>query len=299
MTVFETDTRQAYGYGIAAIIACGLIALALIVLTILTPVGGLTFVLLLLTLLLIGLGAWLIFRLRAMLRSSYALDRNSIVIRWGELREVVSMSDVQQVIDGLEVANGLRIRRVPLPGWWFGEGQHPQVGKIRFYSTAPLADQVIIVTPEMNYAVSPYDMDAFLESLKTRYEMGPTQTLTSTRLLPPLMESDLWTDHAVQIMIALMLLSMLALLGVALTRYPNLPTQVPLHFNEAGVPDRFGAPRSILTPLLVAVGWLVADLAAGVLALFRRERMAAYLILGGGVAVQLMFLIAMLFISFS
>ena len=61
-----------------------------------------------------------------------------------------------------------------------GQGEVPEAGLTLFYASTALQNQLIVVTPTLSYAISPADPAGFIESIKARYELGPTQAVTQT-----------------------------------------------------------------------------------------------------------------------
>lgn len=286
---FETDPSQAVRSGIVVTVATGLTGLTALVIGVLTPPSLTT----LLCMLVVGgaiAGAiWLVYQTRAMNAVSYNLDRNSFVIRWGGAREIIPMADVQRVIPGSDIADGLRVRRPPLPGWWVCEGHHPALGPIRFYATAPLEAQSIIVTPDLSFGVSPIALDDFDEAFAARLAMRPTQEVRYGRLLPGLRSDPLWNDPLARALVGVGAIAFIALLALVLGAYPGLPTSIPLHYDALGQVDRYGPASSALGLAAIAAGALAANILLGG-ALFRaNERVAGYLAWGGGIVVQLLF----------
>lgn len=299
MTIFDTDSRQAFTSGISALALALTLAVLMFAGAVLLPKNGLTFVMIVLGLAFVGVTGWLGYHLYAIANSSYALDRNSLVIRWGAIREVVPMADVQKVIDAKDIAAQIKFRPIPILGWWYGEGLHPEIGPIGFYSTAPIEEQLIVVTHYGGYALSPYDSEAFIEAFQQRFYMGPTQLLEPARLMPNFMESEFWVNRSIQILLGGPLLIVLALAAVVLFRYPTLPIQLPYHFDATGTPDRFGTPDQLFNLigfalLLTLLNWLI-----GTFVYRRGEKLGAYLAWGGSIAVQLFFLVAVMFVVFS
>ncbi len=299
MNVFDADSRLAYTSGIVAAVACAIGALALLVAAILVPLSFTTFAFVVLAVALLALGAWLVFQAYQLHTASYSLDRNSFVIRWGQTREIVPMGDVQRVIAAKDIEEGLRFLHMPLPGWWFGHARHSALGKIRMYATAPLNEQVIIVTPEQNYAVSPYDAEAFLDAFRTRLEMRPTQNVTHARLLPSFAEWPIWRDKVAQVLLFLAIALNFGLFGLSAGRYPAAPAQIALHFNSAGLADRFGDKAQLFVPPFIGLITLAISVGIGIWLYRKGERLAAFLLWGGSTVAQLFFAIASITLGFT
>lgn len=299
MNVFEADSRLAFTSAVVAAIVCVFAAVALMAAAALVPLSFSTFLFAVAALLLLVLTLYLVVQAWQMREVNYTLDRNSFVIRWGDAREVVPMGDVQRVIAATDVEQGLRFLRFPLPGWWFGTARHPALGAIRMYATAPLDQQVIIVTPEQSYAVSPYDDEAFLDAFRTRLVMRPTQNVHHTRLLPAYMQWPIWRDTAALVLLILAIAINLVTFGLSAGRFPGAPAQLALHFDSAGVADRLGEKAQLFVPPVIALITLLVNIGVG-LALYRKgERLAAQLLWGGSIAVQLLFVVATVTIGFT
>ncbi|MEO6061975.1 MAG: PH domain-containing protein [Thermoflexales bacterium] len=292
MTVFETDPSTAMRSGIIACVVAGLIGVMSLVFAALAPPTLLSLLLLAVAVAAFVALAWLIWTMRGLNALSYSLDRNSFVIRHGNAREIIPMAEVQRIIPALDIADGARVRRIPLSDWWVCDGTHPALGKIRFYATGPLEHQSIIVTPDVSFGVSPFDLDAFDEAFETRLAMRPTQDVAFARIIPGIRSSALWGDRMARFMVGLAVLVFVVLLAVTFGRFAALPRSIPLHFNNAGQVDRFGADSSVFGLAAIAFGALVGNTLLGAFLFRANERLAGYLAWGGGIIVQLFFGVA-------
>jgi len=299
MNVFDADSRLAFTSGAIATGACVFGAIALIVAAALVPMSVTTAFFLYAALGLLVLAGWLAFKSYQLFTAGYSLDRNAFVIRWGQTREVVPMGDVQRVLPGDELEKGLRFPHMPLPGWWFGEASHPALGLIRMYATAPLSDQVIVVTPERSYAVSPYDAEAFLDAFRTRLEMRPTQNVSYARLLPTYAGWPILTDRVAQVLLFLGVALNLCLFGLSAGRFPAAPAQVALHFNAAGLADRFGEKSQLFVPPFLGLLTLAIGIGVGLWSYRKGDKLAAFLLWGGSAIGQLFFVVAAVTIGFT
>jgi hypothetical protein len=156
-----------------------------------------------------------------------------------------------------------------------------------FYATAPPQRQVYVVTPGLTYGISPADREDFLESLYKRLQMGPTQVVEQSSRRPNVLEWAFWRDRLALALLGVGFLALLVLIGLLCLRFPSLPMLMPLHFDVAGAPDRFG-PRGQM--FIIPLIGLLAFLANGVLGVvaYRRERVASYMLWGGAVLTQLL-----------
>jgi hypothetical protein len=298
MTIFETDSRQAFSAGIIAIIVCAGAAVALLAAAFWLPVTLLTFFLGAGGIGLLALVGYLGFKLYELLNLSYAVDRNALVIRAGAARHIVPMAEVQRLIRGNAISEAT-VQRLPLNGWWVGTGRHEKIGPIRFFATAPLAEQYVLVTSQGSLGISPYDAELFEQTFEAQLDLKPTQKVTATTLVPPLLDASLWKDRAALSLLILGLAINLLTFGISLGRYPAVPSQLVLHFNAAGIADRFGSTAQLFAPPVIALLLFIINAILGIIAYRKGEPMASYLVWGGNLAVQVAFLGAAITIGFT
>lgn len=89
MTEWHTDPHTGLRVGLALIAALVLIDAGLVAWAITAPVTFATFVAGLLVLLSVAAMGWIAYRLTGLIRSAYVLDRNALVIVWGETEQVI------------------------------------------------------------------------------------------------------------------------------------------------------------------------------------------------------------------
>lgn len=293
MTEWYPNPQTGLRIGLALIAAILLADIGLVIRAATRPVDGLTFfagLFVLGSLIVIGLmGYWI----SGLVQSAYVLDRNALVIVWGETEHVIPLPQVQRVLLGEEVASRLRFRGIRWPGYWVGYGEIESLGPVLFHATAPLEEQVLLVTPGLAYGISPEDRDGFLRTLQTRMQMGPTQWVEQTSHGPSFARWAFWQDRPAQVLLTGGLVALLALTGLLCFRFPNLPPLIPLHFDALGMPDRLGVRGQIFfLPLIGLIVLTVNGILGGLL--YRRERLAAYLLWGGALTVQVLFWAAVL-----
>jgi hypothetical protein len=219
--------------------------------------------------------------------SSFHVDRNALVIRWGATTQVVPMESVTGVLHGDQAKRITYFRGARWRGLRVGYGEIKDVGPTLFFTTGPLDTQVILTTSALAYALSPADPAAFIEIVRQRLSMGPTQSVDQVSRQPEFFTWSFWGDHLGLALLASALVLLIVLFGYVSLRYPALAELQPLHFNAAGQPDRWGTRIQVFTLPFIGLLALVTNVGLGFL-LYGRERPASYLLWSGAVGVQLL-----------
>jgi hypothetical protein len=283
---FKPLPRSDRWYALLAIL--GLLLLDLLILrTIATrPVDVLSFLLALWVLGSLLVAGYLGYRTVGAFTLEYWVDRDGVTLVWGVTRQIIPMAAIRRIRQG---ATAVGVDRLWPWHWPYTERRRlwgAEVGVVNSYATRPLAEQLILVTDSESYGLSPADPAKFLAALQTRYALGVARPRQPELQRPPLWTWRLWRDRVAQVLILAGLAGMLLMFGILCFRYPDLPADVPLHFDVNGIPDRIAAKSGLFAlPLIGAVVWL-ANLIAGIW-LYRRYQLgAAYLLWGGAVVVQ-------------
>ncbi len=283
-----TDKRTGTQTGMVFIF--GLVVLDILCLIVLTtqPIGPVTFFMGLIMLGSAPLIAAIAYQLYGLARSGYDVDRNSLVIQWGAIRQIVPMESIQRIMLGTEVNGSVeKFRGWRWPGLMLGHGVAPEAGTTLFYASNALAQQLLIVTPTLSYAISPADAAGFIESIKARYELGPTQAVEQKTEHPAFYDWPLWRDRLAHGLVIAGLVLCVALFGLITLRYPDLPSTLPLHYTASGAVDRAGPMSQIFILPLIGVLAVIGNTLLGG-AFYRREQMASYVLWGGTVLVQVL-----------
>ncbi|NJM42167.1 MAG: DUF1648 domain-containing protein [Anaerolineae bacterium] len=143
------------------------------------------------------------------------------------------------------------------------------------------------------------DAELFEQTFEAQLDLKPTQKVTATTLVPPLLDASLWKDRAALSLLILGLAINLLTFGISLGRYPAVPSQLVLHFNAAGIADRFGSTAQLFAPPVIALLLFIINAILGIIAYRKGEPMASYLVWGGNLAVQVAFLGAAITIGFT
>jgi len=280
--------------GIGLIVWLALLDMLLVWIATQLPVSIITFILVVIVLTTLPIILLIIYWLAGLNRASYTLDRNMLIIRWGQVQQVIPMALIQRVLHGSEVAG--QVRRFwggRWPGLWVGQAEVQGIGPTLFYASGGPEQQAIIVTPGLAYAISPADLSGFVEAFDQRQKMGPTQPVEQVSIRPEIFDWSLWTDWLALGLVGAAAVGCLLLFGYTCWRFPELASRVALHFDAAGMPDRFGPRAQVFVLPIIGLLSLGADLVVG-LPVYLRDRVGAYLLWGGAIVVQLLAWIAAL-----
>lgn len=216
----------------------------------------------------------------------YWVSRDAVTLVWGATRQVVPLRSIERVL----VDPDIRAAAGPSPWHWPCPDRRrlnsPEVGVINSYATRPLKEQLILVTPGESYGLSPVDPEGFLKALQQRYALGVARQVEAELQRPPVWTWPLWRDRTALVLIGAGLLGVLLMFGYLCFRFPFLSSDLPLHFDASGLPDRI-APKDELfgLALIGLVTWLV-NTTAGIWLYRHIQQGAAYLLWGGAMVVQ-------------
>ncbi len=286
---------------LAAMVGILLIDATLILSLIDRPISLTPFLLGFLVFLSLGPLLFLAYRIYQLLTLRYLMDRDSVTIVCGSVRQVVPLSNLSSIVAPTE-SRGRGLSDIPSPrlAWlrcWLGRSQAKDIGPLLFYATEPPKKQLFLVTPSSAYALSPSNPAGFLTALEARRQMGPTIALEEKITYGTLVSLPFWRDRLAQLLLALGALANGVLLAYLLARYPTLPNILPLHFTAFGIVDRIAPKEQILRLPTIGLIIFIANALLG-FALHRREPLATYLLAGTGLLAQFLITIALLHIIF-
>jgi hypothetical protein len=250
-------------------------------------------------LVLLPLILWLAYWTWAYWTLRYEVGRDGLILHWAGARQVVPMGEITHVLNR---ASGSPRSGLRWPGWSTGRDlvQDEAFGEREaiVLATAPVDDQMLVVTRALAYAISPDDPKAFADEFKRRRALGSTQVLDERTHPPRWARLSLANDRVAQGLLATAVLICVLAFAWLTWHYPQLPGQLALRY-------RFDAAAGATIPGAVAplnVAWRLPSL--GLLALVANlflalrihadARLAARLMLVGSVLVQLALAVALL-----
>lgn len=250
------------------------------------PVDGESFLLVLWVLGSLLAVAYLGYRTVGAFTLAYWVDRDGVTLVWGPTRQIVPMGQIQRIQRGTA---GPALNRAYPWHWPYRYRRRmvcADVPVLNSYATRSPVEQVILVTAGDCYGLSPADPERFLAALQARYALGAARPLRAELRRPPFWTWGLWRDLAALALIGLGLLGVLILFGALCFRFPALSSDLPLHFDVAGIPDRI-APKSGLFALpIIGLATWGFNLLAGIFMYRRVQQGGAYLLWVGALVVE-------------
>jgi hypothetical protein len=238
---------------------------------------------------------YLIYRLYALHRSEYTLERGGIELHWGWRSESLPMENVHWIyrVEDLETAPPLPL--IHWPGAVTGVRRFRRGPEVEYLASS-IKELVIIAAGERYYAISPSRVNEFFSVYHELIELGVISPLSSESVQPALILTEI-----IKIKPVLWILISGGLLTISLLVWTLLviPSRdlVSLGFTPAGAArEGLDSVRLVLFPIINTTAYL-ANLILG-LFLFRNpeNRFLAYLLWGASLLVAVLFHIGMLLI---
>ncbi len=258
---------------------------------------GLTFLLYLSPFLIsLPLVPFMIYRLYNLENASYALERDSLRLRWGLRLETIPMIDVQWIRPASDLQRSLRLPALRGPGAVLGTRRLPGGTTAVEFMAAQSRNLLVVATTGHFFAISPENTDEFLQAYQHLTELGSLLPPAPQSVHPTILVTRLWQNRPARYLIPSGGLLALGVLIWASLVIPSLD-QVNLGFTPSGAPrPPIPSIRLMLLPILNGFTYLV-NLFVG-LAFFRRPETQplAYLLWGTSIVVSIFFLAAVYFI---
>jgi hypothetical protein len=216
------------------------------------------------------------YRLFALLRSRYTVDREGIGIQWGLREELIPMSGIEWV----RLANDLTFNLPPPPlsvqGAVLGSRIHPDLGYIEFIAS-DASNLILIASRDRIYAISPKDVRGFFNAFSQSEELGSIAPISGKSSSSNFLISALLTDKVSR---TLLLSGIILSFGLLILTSFVIPLHetIPLGFNPLGASaETSPSDRLLLLPLLSFL-MLILDISLGAY-LYRKQgfRIASYL----------------------
>ena len=216
----------------------------------------------------------------------YALDRNALTIVWGDIRQMVPMSQIERLVPGRELPNP-HVAGVSWLGHHIGHAEiEGGIGDTLFYSThrSP-ADLLYVVTANQSYAVSIDDEVAFAEAVQAQQRLGSLVAVPQAPDRLYLAAQPFWEDRTAQALALAAFATFFAMFAYVYQQYPGLQANIPLHFPQLNGVTRVASKSELLKLPMTGVALLLLNLCLGFIA-HSWERMVGYVLLVAAICAE-------------
>ena len=235
---------------------------------------------------------YLLYRTWGIFTLEYWVDRNAVTIRWANVRQIIPLTNIQQIIQGgVQDADKLRWMHWPAP--YVRPAYSPDLHEVTLFATQPLPDCLLLDTGNAVFAISPTDQTAFLTILQERFRLGAVQALQPSQQRTTTSERFWGPGQVGPTLLGVGLLGVLMLFGLLMIQFPHLPNPLPTRYSPDGLPEIVRDKEVLFRlPVIGLFAWVVNG-GWGVWMVNRRQPVGAYLLWDGTIVVQIFLLFAL------
>ncbi|GAB4416261.1 MAG: hypothetical protein Kow002_01930 [Anaerolineales bacterium] len=235
------------------------------------------------------------YRLYALMRADYILDRDSLAIHWGLRVEDIPLTDIEWLRPATDLSTPLQLPWLPLPGSILGLRRHPDLGVVEFMAADK--DHLLLVgTSKRVYAISPTQAARFAQLFARTIEMGSLDPAEPVSVYPSFIIAQAWENAWARFTwLAGLLINIGLFIWVGIS-IPSL-TQISLGFSPfGGTLPPSPAASLILLPTISAVLFVAGWVAGLYFYRWEKQRALALLVWSADMLSGLAFLLAVYFI---
>ncbi len=234
------------------------------------------------------------YRLYALLRANYILEREILRIFWGLRVEEIPLSDIEWVRPASDLTIPLRLPPFRLPGSLLGLRRHPDLGAVEFLAS-DVKELLLVATAKRVFAISPNDPRRFMRDFQLATELGSLSPPRAHSTYPSFIVAEAWKSLLARYLWLSGLLLNIGLLAWTSFLIPSLES-IPLGFDISGLPQGpFPAVQLMMLPLISAALFLVGLILGLYFYRWEEQRILAFIIWASGTITSILFLIAVLF----
>lgn len=235
------------------------------------------------------------YRIFALYRGSYEIDRDSLAIRWGLRVEDIPLSEIEWMRPAEDLTHPLTLPAMPLPGALLGLRRHPDLGVVEFIAADP-KKLLLIATAKRVFVISPENPAGLTQTFARATELGSLAPTEAKSVYPSFIVSQAWESGMARY---LWLSALFLNIGLFVWSSLIIPTTPEVAFAVQASESTFQTVPSsqlmifpVASLLLAVAGWIAG------LYFYRwdRERTLAFIIWGSSTITSLLFLLAVLFI---
>jgi len=238
---------------------------------------------------------FILYRLFALLRAMYMIDRDGFHIQWGLRSEDIPMDEIEWLRAASDLPVELPLPRLSVAGAVLGTQRSKDLGKLEFFAS-DLHKQILIACRNRILVITPQDQSDFMRVFKRYAELGslaPIQAHSSNaEFLVTTILKDKYSRAFILGGLALTLL-LLVLVSFLIPAYNSVTLGFNLRTNQL---EQAPSERLLLLPVAAAFFFLT-DLGFGSY-LYRKQglRWASYFTLASSMILPLSFLLLILIV---
>ena len=235
------------------------------------------------------------YRIFALYRGSYEIDRDSLAIRWGLRVEDIPLSEIEWMRPAEDLTHPLTLPAMPLPGALLRLRRHPDLGVVEFIAADP-KKLLLIATAKRVFVISPENPAGLTQTFARATELGSLAPTEAKSVYPSFIVSQAWESGMARY---LWLSALFLNIGLFVWSSLIIPTTPEVALAVQASESTFQTVPSsqlmifpVASLLLAVAGWIAG------LYFYRwdRERTLAFIIWGSSTITSLLFLLAVLFI---
>ncbi|MBI2334123.1 MAG: hypothetical protein HYU84_18515, partial [Chloroflexi bacterium] len=133
------------------------------------------------------------YRIFALYRAGYEIDRDSLAINWGLRVENIPLFDIEWMRPAEDLTHPLTMPALPIPGALLGIRRHPDLGNVEFIASDP-KKLLLIATAKRVFVISPDNPAGLTQTFARATEMGSLAPTEAKSVYPSFIVSQAWEN---------------------------------------------------------------------------------------------------------
>ena len=235
------------------------------------------------------------YRVYALMRADYYIDRDSLAAIWGLRVEDIPLVDIEWVRPASDLTTPLALPRFRVPGAVLGTRRHPDLGLVEFIASDS-QNLILVATSKRVFALSPENPSALVQTFARAIELGSLSPAEPVSVYPSFIITQAWESPLARFLWLSGLFLNLGLVIWVGILIPSL-SQIPFGFNAFGVPDEIATPTQlILLPLVSAFMYVIGIISGLYFYRWEKQRPLAFIVWISSTVCAVLFLLAVLFL---
>ncbi|MBA4420824.1 MAG: hypothetical protein C0391_06725 [Anaerolinea sp.] len=237
------------------------------------------------------------YRLLALNRAFYEMNRDYLTIHWGLRSEIIPIRELEWVRSVTDLIEPLLKPRLPLPGALLGIRQVDGLGRVEYLADG-LTNALLVAAPGTVYVISPEPAREFLSIYHRNVEMGSVEQVFAYSIRPSFILGKLWDS---QMMRGLFLSGFLINAAVFIWAILLIISRQQVTFGYSAVAPAEPAPaiRLLLLPVLSVIIFLVDTIAGAFFFRLEEQKFISYMLYAGSSITALLIMISLFLMTIS